>query len=174
MNVIIVGGGAAGFFTAINIAEKHPDYRVTILERSNKLLSKVKVSGGGRCNVTNGRNKPSELIHFYPRGHKKLHPLFKTFSTDHMMEWLSSRGVETKTEQDLRVFPTSDSSQTIIDCFTRVARKVGVQVVLNQKLTRIEGKDHQWQLYAGDQAYQADKLVIATGSSSSIWGVLEQ
>ncbi|MEO1253819.1 MAG: NAD(P)/FAD-dependent oxidoreductase, partial [Bacteroidota bacterium] len=117
MKIIVIGGGAAGFFTAINIAEKHPEHKVTILEKSNKVLQKVKVSGGGRCNVTNERNNPSELVQFYPRGQKKLHPLFKTFSTQDMVHWLYNRGVETKAEEDKRMFPVTDSSQTVIDCF---------------------------------------------------------
>lgn len=174
LKVLVIGGGAAGFFTAINIAEKNPSHEVTILEKSSKLLSKVKISGGGRCNVTNARNKPSELIHFYPRGHKKLHSLFKTFSTNHMVEWLADHGVATKTEADLRMFPTSDSSQTVIDCFVKVAKKLAVKVLLNEGMIDLTKIDDQWAVKTNSSEFRADAVVIATGSSPALWKKLEQ
>ncbi len=174
MKIIVIGGGAAGFFTAINIAEKHPDYQVVILEKTTKLLSKVKVSGGGRCNVTNERSKPSELVQFYPRGSKKLHQLFKRFSTSDMVEWLSARGVPTKAEEDKRMFPTTDSSQTIIDCFFSEVNKLNIQILLNQPLTSLNQVDDKWQVNTKDQTYFADKVVVATGSSPATWKILEK
>ncbi|MGK7390524.1 MAG: NAD(P)/FAD-dependent oxidoreductase [Candidatus Cyclobacteriaceae bacterium M2_1C_046] len=174
-SVIICGGGAAGFFAAINIAEKHPDYRITILEKSNKILSKVKISGGGRCNVTNERNKPSELVKFYPRGEKKLYPLFKRFSTDDMKRWLSDRGVKTKTEADLRVFPVTNSSQTVIDCFLRLINKYNIQLVLNEGLDSFEQKQDKWTVITTkNKKIIADVLLIATGSAPSIWKKLQE
>ncbi|MFK7952445.1 MAG: NAD(P)/FAD-dependent oxidoreductase [Ekhidna sp.] len=169
MKIIVIGGGAAGFFTAINIAEKHPTYKVTILEKSNKLLSKVKVSGGGRCNVTNARSKPSELVHFYPRGHKKLHSLFKSFSTSDMVAWLAQRGVKTKAEEDLRMFPITDSSQTIIDCFQKEAQKHKVQVRTNTAMASIKPKGKNWIVETNEETIDADKVIIATGSSPALW-----
>lgn len=174
MKVIVIGGGAAGFFAAINIAEKHPDYQVTILEKSNKLLSKVKVSGGGRCNVTNARTKPSELVSFYPRGNKKLHPLFKTFTTSDMVDWLNQRGVETKAEDDLRMFPITDDSQTIIDCFLKEAKKYGVTITQNEALTRLKQQDDRWLVHTKATAYEAGKVIVATGSSTATWKILEE
>ena len=174
MDVVVIGGGAAGFFTAINIAEKNPEARVTILEKSNKLLQKVKVSGGGRCNVTNARNKPSELVSFYPRGNKKLHPIFKKFSTEDMVKWLEHRGIETKTEEDLRVFPISDSSQNIIDCFLNQAKKFGVNILTNHALKSIDKQNERWKLESNNGAFEADRVVIATGSSPAAWSVMEQ
>ena len=174
MKIIVIGGGAAGFFSAINIAEKHPEYEVKILEKSSKLLSKVKVSGGGRCNVTNQRSKPSELVHFYPRGAKKLHPIFKKFSTSDMVDWLAVRGVETKAEIDLRMFPITDSSQTIIDCFMREANRHGVEIVQNQSLERLEQVENGWRVKTKSDSYDADKVIVATGSSPSSWKVLEE
>ena len=173
MKVIIIGGGAAGFFAAINIAEKHPDFQVTILEKSSKLLSKVKVSGGGRCNVTNARTKPSELVSFYPRGNKKLHPLFKNFGTSHMVEWLQQRGVSTKAEADQRMFPASDSSQTIIDCFLKEAKKHGVKVIQNETLIKLEQQVSKWHVHTKNQVYDAHKVIVATGSSTATWNVLK-
>lgn len=174
MNVLIIGGGAAGFFAAINIAEKNLGYKVTILEKSSKLLSKVRVSGGGRCNVTNARSNPSELVKFYPRGQKKLHSLFKTFSTNDMTEWLAAKGVATKTEPDLRMFPQSNTSQTVIDCFLKAAEKNKVTIVTNASMTSFYQKNDRWIVESGDEEYSADILVIATGSSPSLWGQLEK
>src|SRR5690606_1567658 len=116
-DVIVVGGGASGFCTAINLAEQQPNLRIAILERRNEVLSKVKISGGGRCNVTHACFSPNVLTKFYPRGERELRGPFHAFSTGDVMEWFSERGVSLKIEEDGRVFPESDSSQTIIDCF---------------------------------------------------------
>lgn len=174
MKIIVIGGGAAGFFTAINIAEKHPDYQVTILEKSSKILQKVKVSGGGRCNVTNERSLPSELVKFYPRGSKKLHSLFKTFSTEDMVSWLADHGVQTKAEDDKRMFPMTDSSQTIIDCFAKAAEKHKVKVHLNEGVTKLQPNKDQWKVTTSKQEVLADKVVIATGSSPATWSMLQK
>lgn len=174
MKVVVIGGGAAGFFTAINIAEKHPSYQVTILEKSNKLLSKVKVSGGGRCNVTNARKKASDLVHFYPRGHKKLHSLFKEFGTADMVDWLAKRGVETKAEADLRMFPITDSSQTIIDCFMKEAKEHEVNTLLNSGMSSLKQDGEKWLIDTSEKTIKADKVVVATGSSPALWKQLQQ
>lgn len=171
-HIFIIGGGAAGFFAAINIAEKHPEYQVTILEKTNKLLSKVKVSGGGRCNVSNARNQPSELVKFYPRGHKKLYNLFQQFSTSDMIEWLEKRGVKTKAEEDLRVFPITNSSQTIIDCFVNATHDLGVKIVQNTPVLALKSNGEQWEVTTPNKTYHADKLIIATGSSPAFWKLL--
>lgn len=174
MNVIIVGGGAAGFFTAINIAEKNPNWNIEILEKSNKLLSKVKVSGGGRCNVTNARSKPSELIHFYPRGHKKLYNVFSKFNSSDMVNWLRDHGVETHTESDLRMFPVSNNSQTIIDCFVNTAREHGVKIRLNCGITKISRTDQGWSLQTADGVKAAQRLIVTTGSSPQSLKILHE
>ncbi|MFY0600855.1 MAG: NAD(P)/FAD-dependent oxidoreductase [Cyclobacteriaceae bacterium] len=171
-SIIIVGGGAAGYFSAINIAEKHPDYEVTILEKTNKYLSKVKISGGGRCNVTNERSKPSELTDFYPRGNKKLYPLFKKFSTDSMVNWLAHRGVETHAEADHRMFPKSNSSQTIIDCFVNEAYRLGINVQFNCTVKTIDKRTDYWVLITNQGEIEANKIVFATGSSASSLSIL--
>lgn len=169
------GGGASGFFAAINIARKHPDYQVTLLEKTNKVLSKVKVSGGGRCNVTNARTNPSELVKFYPRGQKKLYSLFKTFSTQDMVDWLEASGVHTHTEADLRMFPTSNSSQTIIDCFLEAAQSGGVEIRKNCGLADFSQSGRGWKVVTQqDEQLEADALVIATGSAPSIWNKLAE
>jgi len=173
MDIIIIGGGAAGFFSAINIAEKNPNINITIIEKSNKLLSKVKISGGGRCNVTNHRSKPFELTHFYPRGRKKLNPVFKQFSTNDMVNWLEERGVKTKNEDDLRIFPITDNSQTLIDCFLRICKKYHIKIIQGEGLADFQFVQNKWKVKTNRKSYEADKVVIATGSAPSVWSLLK-
>ena len=173
-DVIICGGGAAGIFTAINIAEKAPGSRVIVLEKTQKLLSKVRISGGGRCNVTNGRTAAGELVKHYPRGEKKLYPLLKEFGPSEMTDWLAKRDVQLKTEADLRVFPVTDQSQTIIDCFLTQCQRYGVKIAQSQEITSFH-HDDVWTVHtkAGD-TFKATKLVIATGSSTRSWKMIEK
>lgn len=174
MKVVVIGGGASGFFSAINIAEKHPEYEVIILEKSSKLLSKVKVSGGGRCNVTNARNNPSELVQFYPRGGKKLYNLFKSFSTTDMVSWLAKKGVPTHAEDDQRVFPISNSSQTIIDCFVNTAYDLNIKIQQNCTVKTIFPRQNYWVILTSTGEIEADKIVYATGSSPQSLKVLTE
>ncbi|MCP4459742.1 MAG: aminoacetone oxidase family FAD-binding enzyme [Cytophagales bacterium] len=163
--VVVVGGGAAGFFAAINIKEKSPEHEVIILEKTKKVLQKVRVSGGGRCNVTNGRSLPGELIKFYPRGGKKLYKLIEKFGTTDMQRWLDDHGVPTHIENDLRVFPASNTSQTIIDCFLGNAQALGIQVILDTPLMSLIQADDMWMVNCPKAQYETDAVVIATGSS---------
>lgn len=172
-DAIVVGGGAAGFFTAINIKENNPDKSVLIIEKSSQLLGKVKISGGGRCNVTNATFTPKELVKNYPRGEKELLGPFHTFMTGDMMAWLSEHGVETKIEDDNRVFPESNSSQSIIDCFTITAEKLGVKLNLNEGLNDLKKEDDKWSLETTSETYLTHNVVIATGSSKQLWSKLE-
>ncbi|UAB76058.1 NAD(P)/FAD-dependent oxidoreductase [Mesoflavibacter sp. SCSIO 43206] len=172
-DVIIVGGGAAGFFAAINIAEQYPDVTVAILEKSKEVLSKVKVSGGGRCNVTHAEFIPQELVKNYPRGEKELLGPFHTFMTGDTMEWFERKGVPLKIEEDGRIFPESNSSQTIIDCFLYEAKKLGVEVIKQQVVTKFN-KDEYWQVNTKTDLYSCEKLIIATGSSAKIWTELNK
>jgi len=174
VKVIVIGGGAAGFFTAINIAEKHIDWQITIVEKTNKLLSKVKISGGGRCNVTNGRTTPSDLIPFYPRGGKKLYSLFQEFGTADMRKWLLKRGVSTHEEADHRVFPTTNDSQSIIDCFLQQVRKHSITIKTNFSVQSLQQTEGSWIVSSSSEKLQADKLIIATGSSPATWKTLQQ
>ena len=122
-SIVIAGGGAAGFFAAITCAEISPDASIMLLERSPRFLSKVRISGGGRCNVTHACFEPGRLRDYYPRGGKELIGPFQRFQPRDTMEWFRGRGVELKTEQDGRVFPVTDSSETIIDCLIREAEQ---------------------------------------------------
>jgi predicted Rossmann fold flavoprotein len=172
-DIIIVGGGAAGFFTAINIVEKNPKLKVAILERGNEVLSKVRVSGGGRCNVTHACFEPNELVKFYPRGEKELRGPFHQFCSGDTVEWFSNHGVELKTEEDGRMFPVSNSSQTIIDCFLENTQKLGITVLTGQSVQSIFKKETAWKIETQTENYITEKLILATGSNPKIWEMLQ-
>jgi predicted Rossmann fold flavoprotein len=171
--VAIIGGGAAGFFTAVNLAEKDKNCHITLYEASNKVLAKVLVSGGGRCNVTNTISDPTELAKKYPRGHDSLKPVFQEFNTTHTQDWFTSRGVPLKTEDDGRVFPLSNTSQTIYNCLTNLAQKLGVTVKLSHRLKALKYSENKWQLVFNDVIVSADVVVLATGGNSQIYKILE-
>lgn len=171
-DIIIVGGGAAGFFTAINIVEKNPKLKVAILERGSEVLSKVRISGGGRCNVTHACFEPNELVKFYPRGEKELRGPFHQFCSGDTVEWFSNHGVELKIEDDGRMFPVSNSSQTIIDCFIEATRKLGIAVLTGQSVQSIFKKDDFWKIETPNENFTAEKLILATGSNPKIWEML--
>lgn len=173
-DVIVIGGGAAGFFGAINCAQLNPNLSVAILERGSDVLTKVKVSGGGRCNVTHAEFMPNELVLNYPRGEKELLGPFHQFMTGDTIEWFEKRGVPLKIEDDGRMFPESNSSQTIIDCFLNEASKLNVEVKKNQALKFIEKDDEHWVLKTKTDQFSCRKILIATGSNSKIWDLLKR
>ncbi|MNS07195.1 tricarballylate dehydrogenase [compost metagenome] len=172
-DIIIVGGGAAGFFTAINIVEKNPKLKVAILERGKEVLSKVRVSGGGRCNVTHACFEPNELVKFYPRGEKELRGPFHQFCSGDTIEWFEKHGVELKIEADGRMFPVSNSSQTIIDCFIQASQKLGIEILTGQSVQSIFKKENFWKIETQNENYIAEKLILATGSNPKIWEMLQ-
>ncbi|WP_346880963.1 NAD(P)/FAD-dependent oxidoreductase [uncultured Algibacter sp.] len=172
-DVVIVGGGAAGFFAAINIAEHNPSLKVVILERGKDVLTKVKVSGGGRCNVTHAEFIPSELVHNYPRGEKELLGPFHKFMTGDTIAWFEERGVALKIEDDGRMFPVSNSSQTIIDCFLNEAEKHNVEVLYSHAVKSIDKQDNSFIVETTKDTFLAQKILIATGSNPKIWRMLE-
>ncbi|KAA5828032.1 NAD(P)/FAD-dependent oxidoreductase [Algibacter amylolyticus] len=172
-DVIVIGGGAAGFFAAINIAEQNPNLKVAILERSKEGLAKVKVSGGGRCNVTHAEFIPKELTQNYPRGEKELLGPFHQFMTGDTIEWFEKRGVELKIEDDGRMFPVSNSSQTIIDCFLHEAEKHRVEVLYSHIVKAINPQNQQFKIETSQGDFLTNKLLIATGSNPRIWNLLE-
>jgi predicted Rossmann fold flavoprotein len=172
-DIIIVGGGAAGFFTAINIVEKNKNLKVAILERGSEVLNKVRISGGGRCNVTHACFEPNELVKYYPRGEKELRGPFHQFCSGDTVEWFEKHGVELKIEVDGRMFPVSNSSQTIIDCFLEATKKLGISVITNQSVQSIFQKDTFWKVETQSETYIAEKLILATGSNPKIWEMLQ-
>ncbi|MBL7936618.1 MAG: NAD(P)/FAD-dependent oxidoreductase [Bacteroidia bacterium] len=135
--IIVIGGGAAGFFSAINAAINFPDAKIIILEKSNKILSKVKISGGGRCNITHHCFENNELIKNYPRGEKELRQVFSQFSVQDTIDWFLKRGVKLKTEPDGRMFPESNSSETVVNCFLSEAQKYHIDINLNEEVLEI-------------------------------------
>ncbi|APY11433.1 flavoprotein [Seonamhaeicola sp. S2-3] len=173
-DVIIIGGGAAGFFAAINVAEINPDLRIAILEKSKEGLQKVKVSGGGRCNVTHAEFMPSELVQNYPRGEKELLGPFHQFMTGDTIAWFEKRGVALKIEEDGRMFPESNSSQTIIDCFLTEANKHKVAVFYSTTVQSINKHQEFWEIKTNTNNFHAKNIVVATGSSPKVWRLLEK
>ncbi|TXE19338.1 NAD(P)/FAD-dependent oxidoreductase [Psychroserpens burtonensis] len=173
-DIIIVGGGAAGFFAAINVAEQNPKLKVALLERGKSGLQKVKISGGGRCNVTHAEFIPSELVRNYPRGEKELLGPFHQFMTGDTIQWFEDRGVALKIEDDGRMFPVTNSSQTIIDCFLKEAQKHKVDILYNHALKSIIHSGKDWLLETSQGEFSATKLMLATGSNPKIWKLLEQ
>ena len=167
--VIIIGGGAAGFFTAINAKEQNPDLDITILEKGKEVLQKVKISGGGRCNVTHACFDPKELTKFYPRGEKELLGPFHQFMTGDTFEWFENRGVPLKIENDNRVFPEANTSQAIIDCFEKAVENLGIKVLKNHGVNSVSQQNNQWIVNTKEQQFVADKLVVAAGSSKKVW-----
>lgn len=171
-DIIIIGGGAAGFFTAINAAEANPALKIIILERGKEVLTKVKISGGGRCNVTHAEFVPKDLAQNYPRGEKELLGPFHTFMTGDTIEWFEKRGIELKIEEDGRMFPISDSSQTIIDCFLFEAKRLGIEVLLNHPVKEILKENETFTTTTATESFSSPKLVVASGSNPKIWNML--
>ena len=172
--VIIIGGGAAGYFTAINAKEKKPELEVVILEKGKEVLQKVKISGGGRCNVTHACFDPKELVEFYPRGGKELLGPFHQFMTGDTFEWFENRGVPLKIEDDNRVFPQANTSQAIIDCFQKAVDTLGIKVLKNHGVNSVSREENKWIVKTKEQIFEADKLVIAAGSSKKVWQLCER
>ncbi|MCJ8152795.1 NAD(P)/FAD-dependent oxidoreductase [Chryseobacterium sp. SSA4.19] len=161
--IIIIGGGAAGFFCASNLDEAK--YKITILEQNSDVLQKVKISGGGRCNVTHACFDPRELVQFYPRGNKELLSVFTKFQPGDMMDWLEQRNVALKIENDNRIFPESNSSQTIINSFLHEIQKKNIEVQTKCSVKEIEKAEERYIVKTGLGDFEADFVIYTTGSS---------
>ena len=171
MKVAVIGGGAAGFFSALSAKKHHPYAEVTLFEKSKKLLSKVRISGGGRCNVTNGSPSIKELSESYPRGKNLMKKVLKTFNTGDTRNWFESRGVPLKVEKDGRVFPKSDNSESIIDCLLHESQKYDIAIKIEISIIQIEALgDNQFILKSKSEEYALDKVIIATGGSPKLSG----
>lgn len=166
--LVVIGGGAAGFFCAVNAAQLSQDLKVVILEKSSKLLSKVKVSGGGRCNVTHHCFEVNELIKYYPRGRNFLKKELYQFTPRNTIEWFEERGVKLKSEPDGRIFPATNSSQTIIDCLLNEAKKYNVEIYLNTTVHQIFRENEDWIIDIGTEKIKADFVCIACGGFPKI------
>ena len=175
MDIAVVGGGAAGFFAAINVKENYPDAEVTIFEKSKEVLSKVKVSGGGRCNLTNDCSGTAELFEAYPRGGKALKRAFYGFDNKDTMKWFESRGVPLVVEEDGCVFPRSQNSQSVIDCFLELTRELGIPVEPGRGVKAIDEVSGKLCLtFVGEKspARSFDKVIVASGGSPRRDGLL--
>jgi predicted Rossmann fold flavoprotein len=170
-DLVVIGGGAAGFFGAIQAAEMKPGLNVLILEKSTKLLAKVRISGGGRCNVTHHCFEPIALAHHYPRGEKPLKNLFQVFQAKETVAWFASKGVQLKTEEDGRMFPITDDSETIIDCFLEQAKRLKIKIEISKGVTSITPKENGFNITCqqGD-LISTKKILIATGGNPNRQG----
>jgi predicted Rossmann fold flavoprotein len=166
LKIVVIGGGAAGFFGAIAAAEAHPQSQVTLLEAARDTLTKVRISGGGRCNVTHACFEPGVLVQHYPRGGKALRGAFSRFQAQNTVEWFEQRGVGLKTEADGRMFPTTDDSGTIVRCLTQAAQAAGVKLWTGAMVQSVTQGAGQFELgLRSGPALIADRVLLATGSN---------
>lgn len=166
-DLVVIGGGAAGFFGAINAATISPSLRILILEKTNKLLSKVRVSGGGRCNVTHHCFEPTPLSKHYPRGQKELKKSFRVFQAKDTVNWFEARGVKLKVEGDGRIFPTTDNSETVINCFLEEAGRLGIQIKTKCDVLDCKPTDRGFIVTCtGQRTFSGNKVLIATGGAN--------
>ena len=170
--IAIIGGGAAGFFTAVNLAKKNEHCSITIYEASHKLLAKVLVSGGGRCNVTNSITEPSELAKNYPRGYQYLLKPFTQFGSKETQQWFENNGVKLKTEKDGRVFPITDDSRTIYNCFLDLCKEYNIDIETSKRLIDYNKIDDHYELEFKDGKTTCDFLVLATGSNQQLYKLI--
>ncbi|HLO51659.1 MAG TPA: NAD(P)/FAD-dependent oxidoreductase [Kamptonema sp.] len=168
LRVVVVGGGAAGFFGAIASAINHPHTHITLLEAGRELLAKVRISGGGRCNVTHACFDPGVLVQNYPRGGKALRGAFTRFQPRDTVEWFSDRHVKLKTEPDGRIFPTTDDSATIVNCLIQTAKDAGIEIRIGAAVVSVKklATDFEIELKSGEKL-KCDRVLLATGSSPS-------
>lgn len=169
--VFVIGGGASGFFAAANIDTSL--YEITILEQNSDVLQKVKISGGGRCNVSHACFDPRELTQFYPRGHKELLSVFTKFQPGDTMAWFEERGVSLKIEDDNRIFPESNSSQSIINALIKECENKSIKILTKQNVTEILPQENQYKIHTTNQNYLADIIIFSTGSSPKAFKIIE-
>lgn len=173
MDIAVIGGGAAGFFSALSCKAHHPHARVTLYEKSRKLLSKVKISGGGRCNVTNACNNIAEFAKHYPRGEKQMKKALRHFSAADTIKWFADKGVDLVAEADQRMFPSTNDSQTIVDCLLQNVQSQGIAIKLRTAIQELKQEDKRFILTFEDKNQaKVDKVVIATGGSPKLDGLL--
>ncbi len=169
--IIVVGGGASGFFCAANLDEKK--FEVKILEQNSDVLQKVKISGGGRCNVTHACFDPRDLVKFYPRGNKELLSVFSKFQPGDTMEWFANRNLPLKIENDNRIFPESNSSQSIINCFKKQIQEKNFEIVTKTTVREIQKTENQYLVKTNNGDFIADYIIYTTGSSPKSLKILE-
>ncbi len=171
-DLIIVGGGAAGFFASIICAELKPGIKIVILERGKDVLQKVRISGGGRCNVTNACFDPKELVKNYPRGEKELLGPFHVFNCIDTIEWFKNKGVILKTEADGRMFPITDNSETIAQCLIQSSLKAGVRILTSHRVDSISRNTNNWEVSTNNGIFNSKAIFLGTGSSDAVWHIM--
>ena len=165
MKIAVIGGGAAGFFAAISAKTHHPDAEVHLIEKSSKLLSKVLISGGGRCNVTHACFNNTQLSKYYPRGERFLKKAFEQFNVEDTVNWYKAQGVDLKIEDDGRMFPISNDSRSIANALLDQAKILGVIILLNSHVKHISKSTDAFHLNIGDEKFNYDNVIIASGGS---------
>jgi predicted Rossmann fold flavoprotein len=170
MKIAVIGGGAAGFFAAISCRNHFPNAQVAILEKSSKVLSKVKISGGGRCNVTNACFDNKKLSLHYPRGENQLRKAFEQFNTAETMEWFEARGVKMKVYPDNCVFPLVNDSQTIIDCFLNESKRLKIEIRFNQRIQQILKSENKFLIQTDENKLEFDRVIVTIGGQPKISG----
>ncbi len=170
--VAIIGGGAAGFFTAANL--DGDKYEIALFERAKNVLQKVKIAGGGRCNVTHACFDPKVLVNYYPRGHKELRGVFTKFQPGDTMTWFEERGLRLKIEADNRIFPVTDSSQSVINVLMEAALAQGTVIKTKEGVQEIKRRNQEWEISTKNKTYTADKIVFCTGSSPKAYQMLRK
>ena len=168
--VAVIGGGAAGFFAALSVAEHYPSAEITLFEKTVNVLAKVKLSGGGRCNVTHNCDSIQDLIKAYPRGGRALRSIFYQFQPKDTIAWFNNKNVSLKTEQDGRMFPVSDDSQTIIDCLETACAKAEIKIKRSSAVQQLIAKNEQWILHFANGEVIVDQVIITTGGSPKLKG----
>jgi predicted Rossmann fold flavoprotein len=170
MKIAVIGGGAAGFFAAISCRNHFPNSQVTILEKSSKVLSKVKISGGGRCNVTNACFDNKKLSQHYPRGENQLRKAFEQFNTGDTMQWFEEKGVKLKVYPDNCVFPLSNDSQSIIDCFLNEIKRLDINIEFNQRIQRIVQSNSKFSVQTDAHKLEFDRVIVTIGGQPKLSG----
>lgn len=160
-DVVVIGGGAAGFFSALHIAENKPLWRILLVEKTEQVLSKVKVSGGGRCNVTHSPMHDKAFSKYYPRGEKIIQKLLKHFSAKDTIAWFEKKGVKLKTEDDGRMFPESNTSQTIIDCFLKLAKELNITILYKCGITAVTQRNGLFEIETSMSTLITSNYVVA-------------
>ena len=171
MKIAVIGGGASGFMAAITAKQTNPNARVTIFEKTDKVLSKVRISGGGRCNVTNATFSVSQLVKNYPRGGKQLKKSFNLFNTNHIIKWFEEKGIKLKTEADNRMFPESNTSETIVNCLVETAESLNIRISYKSKVSKLTPSKKGVELEINKELLLFDKVIVASGGSSNKEGL---
>ena len=171
MKIAVIGGGASGFMAAITAKQTNPNTRVTIFEKTDKVLSKVRISGGGRCNVTNATYSVSQLVKNYPRGGKQLKKSFNHFNTNHVIKWFEEKGIKLKTEADNRMFPESNTSETIVNCLVETAESLNIRISYKSKVSKLTPSKKGVELEINKELLLFDKVIVASGGSSNKEGL---